>query len=118
MARIEEALARANRANASPEVPPAEVVDYADLDDPETTEGELVRVVCRSNNELLLEIRTLGGSARLLVKDPSKITSESGTAWEFHCGAQPQPQTVRATYLPKVNNTTGTIGEVLSLDAQ
>jgi hypothetical protein len=118
MARIEEALARANRANASPEVPPAEVVDYADLDDPETTEGELARVVCRSNNELLLEIRTLGGSARLLVKDPSKITSESGTAWEFHCGAQPQPQTVRATYLPKVNNTTGTIGEVLSLDAQ
>lgn len=115
MSRIEQALARANQENESPDAPPSEVVDFADVDEPSIAEGALVRVVCRNQENYLLEIKTLEGSTRLLLKNPAAVVTESGAQWEFRCGNQVNPAVVRATYLPKVNNSFGTIGEVLSL---
>lgn len=118
MSRIEEALARANRANESAEIPPAEVIDFADVDDPQEAEGALVRVVCRSDESYLLEIKTIEGFTRLLLRSAESVATEGGEPWEFRCGAQQHPPLVRASFLPKVNNSLGTIGEVLSLAPQ
>jgi hypothetical protein len=115
MSRIEEALERANRENESPEQIEEEIVNFGDLDDDQSAEGALVRVVCRSDGQYLLEIKTVEGYTRLLLKSPDAITTEDGEPWEFRCGAQPNPQVVRATFRPAVNNRFGTIGEVLSL---
>ncbi len=115
MSRIEEALARANRENESPDSPPADIVDYGDVDEPSVAEGALVRVVCRNQENYLLEIKTAEGFARLLLKNPAGVVTAGGAQWEFRCGNQVNPPLVRATYLPKVNNSFGTIGEVLSL---
>ncbi len=115
MSRIEEALARANRENESPDSPTREVIDFADVDNPELVEGALVRVVCRNKENYLLEIKTDEGYLRLLLKNPAQVVTADGAAWEFRCGNQVNPQVVRATYLPTVSSTLGTIGEVLSL---
>ncbi|MCU0226566.1 MAG: hypothetical protein MUF01_02915 [Bryobacterales bacterium] len=117
MSRIEEALARANRENASADSDAQEVVDLADVDDPESVEGALVRVVCRDKETYLLEIKTTEGYIRLLLKNPSQVVTASGASWDFRCGNLVNPQVVKATYLPKVSSTLGTIGEVLSLSA-
>lgn len=115
MSRIEEALARANRANESPDTPPADVVDFADVDQAGVAEGALVRVICRNATNYLLEIKTVEGYTRLLLKNPASVVTEGGAQWEFRCGNQLNPPQVRATFLPKIDNTLGTIGEVLSL---
>lgn len=115
MERIEEALARANKENEPEEVTDVEVVQFGDLDEEQAAEGALVRVICRSDGQYLLEIKTLEGYARLVLREPESVTTEDGKPWEFRCGAQPNPQVVRATYRPKVSNSLGTIGEVLSL---
>lgn|GEM_PF-3508090 len=117
LARIEEALEKANRANASSGPPPAEVIKYQDLDKQKTTEGNLVRIICRSDESFLLEVRTPAGSDKLVLNNPEKVVSESGKPWEFRCGAQSGRERVRVSYLPKRDRVTGTIGEVLALDA-
>ena len=115
MSRIEEALARANRQNASPGVEKLEVVKMGDLDEQETITGRLIHIECRSGGNLVLELEDQTARTRLLLPDASKVKIEGGGALSFRCGAQSPARTLTAQYMPKTNALLGTVGEVESL---
>ncbi|MDZ7637766.1 MAG: hypothetical protein U5J83_05880 [Bryobacterales bacterium] len=112
MARIDEALARANKQNESPGVEQLEVVKYGELDEKESVTGRMIRIECRSGGALVLELESETERTRLLLPDASKVTIEGGGALEFRCGAQSPARLLTAQYMPKTNAVLGTIGEV------
>lgn len=115
MSRIDEALARANRQNASPGVEKLDVVKMEDLDRKETVTGRLIHIECRSGGNLVLELEDQTERTRLLLPDASKVKIEGGGALSFRCGVQSPAPTLTAQYMPKTNAVLGTVGEVESL---
>jgi hypothetical protein len=111
MARIEEALARANKENESPGVEQLEVVRLEDLDQKQTVSGRLLRIECRSGGNLVLELEDETERTRLLLTDVSKVAVEGG-ALEFRCGAQSPVRRMTVQYAPRTNAVLGTIGVI------
>ena len=81
----------------------------------EQVSGTLTRVDCL-NDSMRLTIQTsTGGSVRLLIRDPRKITVNSALSAqaEFVCGVQKPARRIEVKHNAKADDKMGTVGDIL-----
>ncbi len=115
MARIEAALARANKHNESPGLEDLEVVKYGEQDQPVTISGRLIHVECHTGGSLVLVFESGDGRTRLLLQNHSSLAVEDGGTLELRCGAQRPVRSFTARYAPNPHTTFSTAGELESI---
>ncbi|MCZ2155520.1 MAG: hypothetical protein LC114_16725 [Bryobacterales bacterium] len=115
MARIDAALARANKQNESPGLEKLEIVKYGEQDQPQTVTGKLTQVECHSGGRLVLVFESDSGHTRLLLPDRSRLSVEGGGTLDLRCGAQRPARSFTARYMPKPHTAYQTVGELESI---
>ena len=118
MARINEAVARAN---ANDPKPPKDRIIIPWSSGPEPAgkvSGRLAQVECLKDGVSILHIRSEDNKLTLLlVRDPGKITiMGTGNNLSWKCGVQAKPRPVEVKYFPRKDARHGTAGDVASVE--
>ncbi len=115
MAEVRAAEARANAA-APPAPPDRVIVPMFEGAAPQgRVRGRIIRVECIPPMARLT-VQSESGTVRLLAREPSKILVSGDPNPKFECGGQQEPRLAVVEFFPKMDEKTGTTGDVASID--
>ncbi len=114
LSEVRAAEARANAA-APPPPPDRVIVPMFEGGAPQgRVRGNIIRIECMPPMARFT-VRTEAGTVRLLGRDPAKILVSGGEA-RFDCGPVDPPRLAVIEFFPKMDEKTGTTGEVAAID--
>jgi len=115
MAEVRAAEARANAAAPAPP-PDRVIVPMFEGEAPQgRVRGRIIRVECIPP-AARLTVQSESGTVRLLAREPSKILVSGDPDPKFDCSRKQEPRLAVIEFFPKMDEKTGTTGDVASID--